>query len=66
MPSNLDYDLFLLEEAQKLGHFKYKKDAVNAALKEFVDKRKQMEIVHLFNKIEYIPGYDHKKSRIRK
>lgn len=66
MPRNLGYDLNLLEKAQKLGHFKYKKDAVNAALKEYVDKRKQTEIIELFNKLEFAPRYDHKKARRRK
>lgn len=66
MPSNLDYNLYLLNEAQKLGGFKFKKDAVNAALKEYVDKRKQKGITKLFDTIEYDPSYDHKRGRMRK
>lgn len=66
MPSNIDYDPKLLSEAQKIGHFKFKKDAVNAALKEFVDKRKQKDIFRLFGKIEYEPSYDSKAGRSRK
>jgi len=65
MPSNLDFDPHLLEEAQKLGGFKYKKEAVNAALKEFIAKRKQMKIIELFDSIEYDAHYDHKKGRMR-
>ena len=66
MPSNIDYNPKLLSEVQKIGHFKFKKDAVNAALKEFVDRRKQKKIFHLFGKIEYEPNYCHKEGRVRK
>lgn len=63
MPSNLNFDENLLSEAQKIGGFKYKKDAVNAALQEYVDRHKQMEIISLFGKIPYIPKHDHKAGR---
>lgn len=63
MPSNLNFDENLLAEAQRLGGFKYKKDVVNTALKEFVDRRKQMAIVEMFGSINYIPGYDYKAGR---
>ena len=66
MPSNLDYDPELLLEAQKIGKFKFKKDAVNAALKEFVEKRKQRDIFRLFGKIEYEPSYNHKIGRFHR
>jgi hypothetical protein len=65
MPSNLDYNPNLLHEAQRLGGFRYKKDAVNAALKEFIEKRRQLEIIELFNTIEIDPTYDHKQGRKR-
>lgn len=63
MASNLDYDQNLLLEVQKIGGFRYKKDAVNAALKEYVDRHKQMEILSLFDTISFIEGYDHKAGR---
>lgn len=65
MPSNIDYDSRLLSQAVKVGHFRFKKDAVNAALKEFVDKRKQKDIFQLFGKIDYEPSYSHKTGRSR-
>jgi len=63
MASNIAYDHELLEEAMELGHFKTKKEALNTALKEFVLHRKQLEILNLFGKVNFDPGYDHKKGR---
>lgn len=65
MPSNIDYDPYLLSEAVKLGGFKYKKDAVNAALKEYVDHHQQVKILELFGTIDYDTKYDYKKDRKR-
>lgn len=63
MPSNLNFDSHLLEEALKLGNFKYKKDAVNAALREYIDRHKQMQIKDIFGSISYDSDYDYKKGR---
>jgi len=66
MPSNLNYDPELLEQARVLGKFKYKTEAVNAALKEYVQRHQQPKIIELFGEIEYDQGYDYKKARKRK
>lgn len=66
MPSNLDFNLKLLAEAQKLGGFKYKKDTINAALEEFVRRRRQIEVTELFGLIDYNADYDYKSERKRK
>lgn len=63
MPSNLNFDHHLLEEAQKLGGFKYKKDAINAALNEYVNRHKQMQIIGLFDSISFDTDYDYKQGR---
>jgi Arc/MetJ family transcription regulator len=39
MASNIEYDPYLLSEVLKVGGFKYKKDAVNAALKEYLQRQ---------------------------
>ena len=65
MPTNLALDDKLLVEAQKIGGFKTKKDTVNTALSEFIQRHKQLEILKLFGKIEYDKDYDYKKSRVR-
>ena len=66
MATNLDIDPELLEEALRIGGQKSKRMTVNMALKEFIDKRKQKEIIKLFGSMVYEPGYDYKKSRKRK
>ena len=66
MPSNLNYDPKLLEQAKALGNFKYKTDAVNAALTEYIQRHQQPKIIELFGKIEYEKDYDYKKARTRK
>ncbi len=66
MPTNLALDDKLIEAAVIVGKHKSKKDAVNAALEEYVRHRKQMEIIELFGTIDYDPSYDYKAARKRK
>lgn len=63
MPTNLAIDDKLVEEAQLIGKHKTKKAAVIEALREYIQRRKQMEILDLFGKIDYDPDYDYKKQR---
>ncbi len=65
MATNLGIDTDLLDEALKVGGQKSKKDTVNLALEEFIRKRKQREIISLFDEIVYEPLYDYKKLRKR-
>jgi Arc/MetJ family transcription regulator len=65
MASNLAIDTKLLNEALEIGGLKTKKDTVNLALKEFVDRRRQLDIIKLFGKMDPDPDYDHKKGRNR-
>jgi len=66
MATNLAIDDQLITEAKKLGRHKTKKDAVNAALDEYVRRRKQQRIVSLFGTIDYYENYDYKRERKRK
>jgi hypothetical protein len=63
MPTNLAIDDALLEEAKKIGGFRTKKETVNQALKEFINRRRRKEIIRFFGKVEMIEGYDYKKDR---
>ena len=63
MPTNLAIDDRLLEEAQKVGGHRTKRETVNEALEEYIKRRKQQEIVSLFGKIQYERGYDYKRER---
>ena len=63
MPTNLAIDDRLIEEAQKLGHHRTKKETVTAALDEYIKRRKQQAILSMFNSIEYDKSYDYKRAR---
>ncbi len=63
MPTNLAIDDRLIEEARKLGNHRTKKDAVTAALDEYIRHRKQQGILSLFGTIEYDQAYDYKRER---
>ncbi len=66
MPTNLALDDQLIEEARRAGKHKTKKEAVTAALDEYVRKRKQMRIVEAFGTFPVDPVYDYKAERQRK
>jgi Arc/MetJ family transcription regulator len=65
MPTNLAIDDELLEEALQLGGHRTKKATVNEALKEYIQRRKQIKILDLFGQIDYDPAYDYKEQRKR-
>lgn len=65
MTTNLAIDKQLPNQAQKIGHIKTKKETVNLALTEFMNKKKQLEIISLFNTLDPDPDYDYKKARVR-
>ena len=63
MATNLSIDTNLLDEALHISGLKTKKDTVNLALKEFVQRRQQREIVALFGELPHDQDYDYKKGR---
>jgi Arc/MetJ family transcription regulator len=63
MATNLAIDDALINTAVKVGHHPSKKAAVTAALQEYIQRHKQMEILDLFGKISYDSKYDYKKQR---
>ncbi len=65
MPTNLAIDDNLLGEAQKLGGHRTKKETVNQALREYIQRRRQARVLELFGKIEYDATYDYKQQRRR-
>ena len=65
MPTNLAIDPELLQKALEVSGLKTKKDTVNLALKELIDRHKQLEILDIFGKMEPDPDYDYKKGRSR-
>jgi Arc/MetJ family transcription regulator len=65
MATHLAIDDALLIEAQAVGGHRTKKDTVNEALREYIQRRRQAKIVKLFGTIEIDSTYDHKKQRRR-
>jgi len=66
MPTNLAIDDRLIEQAKRLGRHKSKKDTVNAALDEYIRRRKQAALIPLFGTIDYDPEYNYKRERKKK
>lgn len=66
MATNLALDDALIREAQEIGNHKTKKEAVTAALEEYIRRRKQLRIFDLMGKIEYDEDYDYKAARCRR
>jgi hypothetical protein len=65
MATNLAIDQKLLEKALEVSGFRTKKETVNLALQEFINRHKQLEIMNLFGKMDPDPKYDYKKGRAR-
>jgi len=65
MATNLAINDQLLNDALEIGGFRSKKDTVNAALAEFIQRRKAEDIIDLFGKVEFDEAYDHKMMRTR-
>lgn len=66
MPTNLAIDDRLIDEARAVGGHKTKKEAVTAALREYIQRHKQREILGLVGQIAYDPAYDYKAGRRRR
>lgn len=66
MPTNLAIDDKLIEEAVRLSEHRTKKAAVTEALKEYINRKKQLEIQKVFNMIDYDDDYDYKEQRNKK
>ncbi len=63
MATNLLIDDELLVSAQKIGGFKTKRETVNQALLDFIQRKKRIGIITMFGKVEYDDSYDYKEER---
>ncbi len=63
MATNLAIDDKLLNRAVRIGALKTKKEAVNLALKEFIERRQQRKILKALGTIRFREDWDYKKDR---
>lgn len=63
MATNLHIDEELLSEAKRLGGHPTKRETVDAALREFIERRKRREVIELFGAIDFASDYDYKRER---
>ena len=65
VPTNLAIDDGLLTEALRVGGRRTKRETVNEALAEYIQRRKRRTFVKLFGTIDFRPDWDYKKARRR-
>jgi Arc/MetJ family transcription regulator len=65
LPTNLAIDDQLLNEALRVGGRRTKRDTVNEALVEYVQRRKRRNFTKLFGTIDFRADWDYKKARRR-
>jgi len=63
MPTNLAIDDRLLARALKVGGRRTKRETVNIALEEFIQRRRQLDTLKLFGKVRFDPRFDYRKAR---
>lgn len=59
MRVQLQIDDSLLQEALAMGDHQNQQTLIEEALKEYIQRRKQMKILELFGTIEYDDSYDY-------
>jgi Bacterial antitoxin of type II TA system, VapB len=56
----------LIEQARLVGGHKTNREAVTAALEEYIQRRRQTRILEAFGTVDFDPTYDYKAERNRK
>lgn len=63
MPTNLALDDRLIEAAKRAGRHRTKKDAVTAALREYIAHQQRLRLIEMFGRVDFDPAYDYKAER---
>ena len=63
MRTNIVLDDCVLEQVMELAKVKTKREAVDLALREYVDNRNRKRLSELTGKIDFYSDYDHKALR---
>lgn len=63
MPTNLAIDDSLLEKARRIGKLRTKKETVTVALEEFIQRRRQRQLLKSLGTFDFRKDWDPKKDR---
>jgi len=63
MNINIPVNEVLVQEALAVRNQETERDVVEVALREYIQRRKQLKIVELFGTIDYDSDYDYKQQR---
>ena len=63
MVTTLEIDKTLLQEALDLSNHPTPTTLIEAALREYIQRRKQLKILELFGTIDYDEDYNYKQQR---
>lgn len=66
MPTNLAINDKLLERALRIGGYRTKRETVNQALEEYIQRRKRLQALKHFGSIDFDPRYAYKKARVKR
>ncbi|KYC42541.1 antitoxin [Scytonema hofmannii PCC 7110] len=63
MTINIPIDEALIQEVLNVGNQQTERDVVEVALREYVQRHKQLKVLELFGTIDYDADYDYKQQR---
>jgi Arc/MetJ family transcription regulator len=63
MPTNLQLDDRLIDEAVRLGGHRTKRAAVTQALVDYTQRLRQLKVLSEFGKVDFVRDYDYKAQR---
>ena len=63
MVTTLQIDDTLLQEALSLSNYPTTAALIEAALREYIQRRKQLKVLELFGTIDYEEDYNYKQQR---
>ncbi len=66
MPTNLNIDPQLLDEAKRIGGHQTKRAAVNEALREYIARHKRLGALRPFGTFDFDPEFNYKEERRRR
>lgn len=66
MPTNINIDQQLLDEAKRLGGHHTKRATVDEALREYIQRRKRLGALKAFGSFDFDPNFNYKEERKRR